>query len=194
MKNLFLLSLILGVTLCSEAQVRLGVKAGYNLSTLRYIGLVQLTNQKSQSGFNAGLLVSIPLSEYISLQPEASYSTQGTKYQIDTANAAYHYNYLNIPILIKYLHATGLFAETGFHIGFPLIAKNVVAGKSEDIKSKTYSPDYAWVAGLGYIMPETNLSIDIRYNLGLISITSPEGGDLTRVKNSVFQIDLIYLF
>src|SRR6516225_1736405 len=106
MKKHLLLWLLLGTTLCIEAQVRLGVRAGYNSSTLRYIGLVQLANQKRQSGFNAGLLVSIPLSEYFSIQPEVGYSTQGTNYQMDTADASYHYNYLNIPVLIKYQHQT----------------------------------------------------------------------------------------
>jgi hypothetical protein len=193
MKIYFTLGLFFIAFLRSEAQVKIGVKTGYNLSTLQYSGVLYLNNKSNLSGFNAGILVSIPLSSYFSLQPEIVYSAQGTNYQIANADAAYHYNYLNIPILLKYQHPIGLFAETGVQISFPLSAKNIVAGKSEDIMSKTYSPDYAWVSGLGYKVPKINLSIDIRYNLGLINIAHQDAGDVN-IKNSVFQIGLFYLF
>jgi len=193
MKKNVLIWLITVTALRSEAQLKFGLKAGYNLSTLNYTGIPHLATKKNQSGFNAGILVSIPLSDYFSLQPEALYSAQGTNYQTGSADGAYHYNYINIPFLLKYKHPIGLFAETGLQISFLLSAKNIVTGESEDIKSKTYSPDYAWVGGMGYKIPDINLSMDIRYNLGLINIAQ-DAGDLSAIKNSVLQIDFIYLF
>src|SRR5262249_8892050 len=120
MKKNILMWLIIGAGLHSEAQVRFGLKAGYNLSTLNYSGIPHISDKKNQSGFNAGILVSITLSSYFSVQPEAAYSTQGTNYKVDGANAAYHYNYLIIPVLMKYQHPIGLFVETGLQIGFPI--------------------------------------------------------------------------
>ena len=193
MKYLLTLCIFTGFYKLSEGQVKMGVKAGYNLSTLLYTGVLTLQNQKDQSGFNGGIFASIPLSPYFSLQPEIVYSTQGTNYQVEAQNAAYHYNYLNFPLLIKYHHPVGLFAETGLQIGFPVTAKNVINGESVNILNKTYSPDYAWVIGLGYQIPEINLGIDIRYNLGLINIAHQEAGDIN-IKNSIFQFGLFYCF
>lgn len=193
MQKILLLVFASGCSLISRSQVHLGIKAGYNLSNLTYSGTLSLEGQKPLSSFNAGLFANLPISPTFSLQAEAQYSGQGTKYQNSSGSGSIQYGYLNVPVLIKYQHPTGLFAETGLQIGFLLNTTEKHDGTAIDPQNKTYSPDYAWAMGLGYQVPTTGFGIDLRYNLGVINILNYNGGD-ANVKNSVFQFDLYYLF
>jgi len=192
MKKIILVLSITCISFSTSAQVRFGVKAGYNLSTLIYSGTVTLDGEKSKSGFNAGLYASIPFSESFSLQPEFVYSQQGADFQNNTDKGTLNYDYLNIPVLIKYKLPVGLFLETGLQIGILLSANEKSNGNTSDIMYKTYSPDYAWPMGLGYEMPNKHFGIDVRYNLGLINIL--RSGSDVNVKNSVFQFGVFYTF
>jgi hypothetical protein len=58
------------------------------------------------------------------------YSGQGTDFQDNGANGSLRYGYLNIPVLIKYQHPSGVFAETGLQIGFPVSKKETLNGNS----------------------------------------------------------------
>ena len=113
--SLFGLTLFLFAT----AQPKFGVKAGYNVSNLSTSGVLSYGSQQAISSFNAGLLGNLPFSNSFSLQVEVLYSGQGTDYQNNNTTGSLRYGYLNIPVLIKYQHESGLFAETGLQIGFP---------------------------------------------------------------------------
>ena len=138
------------------------------------------------------MYASIPFGETFSLQPEIFYSEQGTSFQNSIANGKLNYDYLNIPVLIKYKHPMGVFLETGLQIGILLSANEKNNGTTTDIKYKTYSPDYVWAMGLGYQIPDMHFGVDLRYNLGLINILR-SGSDVS-VKNSVFQFGAFYTF
>jgi hypothetical protein len=192
MKKIFLLLSLAFFPFFAGAQVRFGVKAGYNSSTLIYSGTLSLDGEKPKSGFNTGLYASIPFSKSFSLEPECIYSQQGTSFQNDTAHGTLNYDYINIPVLIRYRLAMGLFFETGLQVGILLSANEKSNGNSTDIMYKTYSPDYSWPMGLGYEMPNKHFGIDLRYNLGLINIL--RSGSDANVKNSVFQFGVFYTF
>ncbi len=175
-----------------NAQVRFGVKAGYNLSTLIYSGTTSLDGEKSKSGFNAGVYANIPLSASFSLIPECVYSAQGAGFQNSSYHGNLNYDYLNIPVLIRYTLPMGIFFETGLQTGILLSASEKMNGNTTDIMYKTYSEDFAWPIGLGYQIPDQHFGIDLRYNLGLINI-SKSNSDVN-VKNSVFQFGIFYTF
>jgi len=190
MKKMFLVLIAAGSCLFGSAQVQFGVKAGYNLDNV--------TMSPSQSGissrsdFNGGIFASIPLFSSCSLQPEVLYSGQGAAFSNSSATGKANYDYLNVPVLFKYQHHSGLFAETGPQIGFLLSAKETAAGQSVDTKSQSQSTDFSWVFGIGYKLP-FGLGIDARYNLGLTNINKDSQSNGT-IKNSVFQFGLFYLF
>jgi hypothetical protein len=175
-----------------SAQIRFGLKAGYNLSTLIYSGTSSLAGEKALSGFNGGVYASIPFSKSFSLQPEILYSEQGAGFQNSGAQGKLQYDYLNIPVLVRYKLPQGLFLETGLQLGILLSAKEKNNGNDFDIRSATYSPDYAWAMGLGYQIPDKNFGVDLRYNLGLINIAKSASD--VNVRNSVFQFDVFYTF
>jgi len=182
MKKLVFLSTVLTVSvLGANAQVQLGFKAGANFATI-----TDNTGGKLMVNFNAGILAKIPLTEALSLQPEAVYSGQGVK----GSGGKISLNYINIPVLLTYTLPEGLFFQTGPQMGFLLSAKaKGDDGTSEDLKPLFSSTDFAWVFGTGFLFPDTNFGLNARYNLGISSLGKDGGSS----KNSVFQIGIFLL-
>jgi opacity protein-like surface antigen len=167
----------------SHAQdVRFGAKGSLVLST--FSG----EDAEMKVGFNLGALVQIPVAEQFMIQPELVYSAQGAKAEDDDSKLAL--GYINVPVLAKYQSTSGFFAETGPQVGFLLSAKAKEDGDSQDVKDQLKKVDFSWGFGIGY-QTASNLGINARYNLGLSTL--PDEGD-AKVKNSVFQIGVFYLF
>ena len=192
MKKIILVPAVMCFAALVHAQVRFGVKAGYNLSTLVYSGTFSLEGEKPKSGFNAGIFAVIPFSESFSLVPELIYSSQGTNVQNSYGNGHLDYDYINIPVLLRYKIPMGIYFETGLQTSILLSANEKSNGNTMDIMYRTYSTDFAWPIGLGYQIPDLHIGIDLRYNLGLIDIQKSSSDE--NVKNSVFQFGIFYLF
>lgn len=191
MKILTIVFLAAVSCLSSNAQIQFGVKAGANFSTLTGS---DVSGAKTKVGFQGGVLVGVPLADVLSLQPEVNYSMQGAKSSSSGVNFSLSENYLNVPVLFKYNHESGFFAETGPQIGFLLSAKVSGGGNSVDVKSDYKSTDFSWAFGLGYLVKSINAGIDARYNLGLTNIAASGSGSTGTVKNSVIQVGIFYLF
>jgi Outer membrane protein beta-barrel domain len=194
MKRLALVFITATSFATANAQFAFGVKAGGNFSTLTG----DVDGAQTLFGFNAGAYVKLPLARFVSLQPELVYSGQGATYNTGDGTESQHLNYVNVPILLKFAHRSGLYLETGPQAGFLLSANDKLAGNSTDIKSDLKSADFAWVFGFGFKVPRSPLGIDFRYNAGLSNIVSdqqvnPGGNTQTTVHNGVFQIGLTYV-
>jgi hypothetical protein len=195
MKRMFLVILAAGSAAVANAQIQFGVKAGVNLANLSLSNNNSGISLSNKTDFNAGALLSIPLFSSFHLQPEVMYSNQGASTVISGTTYKINYSYLNVPVLFKYQHETGLFAETGPQFGFLLSAKQTASGQpTSDTKSDTQSTDFSWAFGVGYKIPIINLGIDARYNLGLTNLAKSSSNADGTAKNSVFQIDLFYMF
>jgi hypothetical protein len=190
MKKLVVLVLTTGVFFTASAQIQFGVKAGANFATLAGSGSEGATTKVD---FHGGGFAHIPLANSFFLQPELVYSRQGAKATSDGLVFNINQSYLNIPVLAKYQHSSGLYGETGPQLGF-LLAANVKAGaSSQDVKSSYKSTDFSWAFGVGYMIPSISAGIDARYNLGLSNIAAQEVSGYS-VRNSVFQLGVFYLF
>ena len=177
--------------MAASAQIQFGLKAGANFAMLTGSGV---TGAKTLVGFHGGGLVAIPLFMDFSLQPEVVYSGQGAKGTDDTgAEFKVTQNYLNVPVLFKWNHSSGFFAETGPQVGILLSAKDKQGSTTIDAKSAYNSTDFCWVFGIGYLINSANIGIDARYNLGLSNISKYSSNGMT-VKSSVIQVGLFYLF
>src|SRR5580692_6280161 len=185
MKNLMIIFLV-GIS-CSKtyAQIQFGVKVGANFSTLTGADVI---GAKTKVGFQGGVLAGIQLTGAFSSQPEVNYSMQGAKGNTTGVDYSFSQNYLNVPVLFKYKHQSGLFAETGPQIGFLMSAKVSGGGTTIDVKSAYKSTDVSWVFGLGYLVKSINAGIDARYNLGLTNNAASGSGSTGTVKNSVIQV------
>ena len=191
MKKVLLLVFPLVIAYATQAQVEFGIKAGYNHSNFIYSGS-GLGDIGSRTNFNAGIFASIPFSKHFFLQPELVYSGQGIG-ATDSIPENIYNNYLNVPVLIKYQHQSGLFAESGPQTGFLLNSQLETSPMYTDSKNSTKSTDFSWVFGLGYKIPTVNLGLDFRYNLGLTNVVK-DNYYQGSAKNAVFQLDLFYQF
>jgi Outer membrane protein beta-barrel domain len=191
MKRMLLVLIAAGSFMFASAQIQYGVKAGYNLANLTFSP--SQSGVSSLSNFSGGVFASVPLFSTCTLQPEILYSGQGASFSDSLVGSGkVNYGYLNVPVLFKYQHESGLFAETGPQVGFLLSAKESAGGQTADLKSNSQSVDFSWAFGIGYKLP-MGFGIDARYNLGLTNINKNSQGGGT-VKNSVFQFGLFYQF
>lgn len=198
MRKITLIAFVLFIGLAtSQAQVRVspGIRGGLNLSTL-----TNIDDNSMKSDFYVGGLVEIKFNKYFTLQPELTYSRQGSEgreYYYDTdsfENTTYELNYVTIGAVAKFN-----FGGQGFHI---------LAGPSVDIKTSDnfgqygYDPidtDFAFTAGIGYSLPN-GLTFEARFKQGLIDIYGYDGIDYDDyygdqvILNQVLQFGISYTF
>jgi len=198
MRKIILIVTILFIGLAtSQAQVRVspGIRGGLNLSTL-----TNIDDNSMKSDFYVGGLVEIKFNKYFTLQPELTYSRQGSEgreYYFDTdsfENTKYELNYVTIGAVAKFN-----FGGQGFHI---------LAGPSLDIKTSDnfgrygYDPintDFSFTGGIGYSLPN-GLTFEARFKQGLIDIYGYDGIDYDDyyydqvILNQVLQFGISYTF
>ncbi|MBS7232296.1 PorT family protein [Flavobacterium psychroterrae] len=185
----------------SAQETRFGVKAGANLSTFGG----DAEDAKSLVGFQVGGFAEIKLTDKFAIQPEILFSTQGAKSEESGLGYSYEdkilLSYLNIPVMAKYYVAEKFSVEAGPQIGFLLSAKDKYefsdngmsdSGK-QDVKDNYESIDFGVNFGAGYDFTE-NLSVGLRYNLGLSNIAKTEDGEDFKMNNSVFSLSVGYKF
>lgn len=167
--------------------MNLGIKAGVNGYTLdKYAA-----DNRWKTGFHAGLLSHIHLNKQWALQPELTYSMQGTEYVSGGVKSQVKLGYINVPVLVQYMFNNGFRLEAGPQVGFLLSAKSETNDVKTDIQDNFSNIDVSIGAGLGYVHPPTGLGIDARYNFGLNNINEVGSSD---VSNRGFQVGLFYLF
>lgn len=167
--------------------VNLGIKAGLNIYTLDNYAI----DNGSATGFHAGLLGHIHLSRQWAIQPEVTYSMQGTEYKSGGVESDVKLGYINVPILAQYMFNNGFRLEAGPQVGFLLSAKSESSNIKTDVQNNFSNIDFSIGAGVGYVHPPTGLGIDARYNFGLNNINEVNSTD---VSNRGFQVGLFYLF
>lgn len=187
-------------------ETKFGVKGGLNISTL--VGDTDGLDVKSLVGYNVGAFAAIKINEKFTVQPEVLYSTQGAKFQnagadvngtFYTGDIDFKLSYINIPVMFKYYANEKINFELGPQIGFLTSAKTETKldgfnqTVKQDAKDFFNSVDFGLVFGAGYDFTE-HFFVDARYNLGLANIAKTEDGDNSKLKNSLFSINLGYKF
>ncbi len=187
MKKLALVFLAgMSIATAAHAQFQFGVKAGANFSSVNGNATSDVS---TLAGFNGGVYFKLPVVGHWSIQPELLYSGQGFEDNSGGFTSKQHFNYFNIPLLLKYTHFSGLFLETGPQFGV-LTSANVKGDNiSVDDKSYYHSADFSWVVGIGFKIPTTPLSIDARYDFGISNIQDNTTNGT--VRNGSFQIGLM---
>lgn len=195
MKNIFkLLAAFILISSQANAQWNIGGKIGVNRSNIDYPGSIE--NPSFRTGINIGFVASYMLSERFDIQGELLYSTRGFKEKalIQTANdpsnakdLTCRYNYLDIPVVVKYYIHSGFNIHLGPQLGITLSNSVKIDNKKQtDIEfGKLNDYELGLVGGLGYEFPN-GLFIDGRYLLGLTSKHS--------IENRSIQLALGYKF
>ncbi|MBS1606833.1 MAG: PorT family protein [Bacteroidetes bacterium] len=170
----------------ANAQFQFGAKGGLNFAT---ISGSDAGDASTRVNVNLGVYARLPLAEKISLQPELVYSNQGAS--VNKGSVAY--NYINIPVLLRYYAGSGFSIFTGPQVGFLVGAHYKENGNSINVKDLYNSGDFAWAVGIGYKIPATKLGLDARYNFGIANIEDREKtGSTGSIRNGVFQLGVTY--
>lgn len=208
MKKQFLLfSTILFFGLVN-AQTSFGVKAGYNLSNMKWTSSSESSDYKfdSKSYFYIGALIENRVSERFSLQGELLYTELGGKttqenFQlvgnqiVDTGyqNIYYKFPQIQVPISAKYYFVPNFSISTGLNIGINISPKVKVdpegfiaqSGKVETIKTLNIFP----FLGSEYQINK-NIFADLRYNFNFFKISTSQ----IDTKIGFLQVGLGYKF
>lgn len=178
MKKVLLVALlVLGLTNLNAQETKFGIKGGINFAQIT--GANSLNTERI-TDFNIGVMAEIPISEKFSFQPELLYSKQGSSVNFD---------YLNIPLLVKYYVIEGLSITAGPQVGYLLSANT----SGVNVKSSFKTIDFGVSVGLSYQF-KNGLSLGARYNRGLSNISTGVATQYasTKIKNEVFLLSIGY--
>lgn len=165
-----------------QAEFSLGVKGGMNLAEF------DEPESYYKVAFHGGTFFLIKLGK-IGIQPEILFSQQGGNF-----SRAYWreltLNYLTIPFMIKVYVVGGLNVQAGPQISYLLSAS---AGDG-NVDDNITNPDKSVNIGLGWDLPSSRLSVDARYNLGVVNLAFEDDEYKNYYKSRVIQISLGYKF
>jgi len=206
MKTIFTIVFVLLVfTTLPQAQMQLGLKAGLNIATVSGTDADNLfeTSLDSRTGFNGGIFFMYQFNNLFAIQPEAYYTMKGAATNLMGADITLKLDYVEIPVLFKVIIPTeGTNLKPSLFVGPALAFKTGAKIKGEnqnqsaeiDIDSLVTSTDFSLVfgGGVGFMIGNNELGVDIRYNLGLT--TWDDTSDPFDVKNNVLSFNAYYGF
>ncbi len=182
-RKFFLLITLALLFIPLHAQWFIGGKLGLNASTMNLPGEGKNPSYNN-IGINGGLASEYQFNQYFSLLSELLYMKQGfsdkiIEYETPSDSKSLKFNMyfhcLEIPILVKFKHKTGLNLQVGPQIGL-LLKQNIELEEETQSQSREKRPvNLSMVVGIGYDTVY-NLSFDLRYQLGLTSIYKENNG------------------
>lgn len=142
MKNLavrgtiIILIIIFFTYIKSQAQLGLGIKGGFNLSFINNMNPIPKDGQSISWGFLDGnlygVIVNYNISPRFALKTDLLYSTQGNRFTLKEkdlrSTTTHRFNYLQLPILVKYNLTHGRFKwfiNAGPYIAYLLSVKYI---------------------------------------------------------------------
>lgn len=186
MKRIFLLLAFAGTFAVANAQTKLGLKGGLNVADF---GGEDADNVDAKLGIHIGGFASFGLGNKFSIHPELLFSTQGGKVDQPGEDAKIRFNYINIPVMIRYELISGLNAELGPQFGFAVSQKWKRDDFTVDVNDNYKGFDLGLGIGASYQLPSTPLGIGARYIFGLSRLD--DDGD-AKLFNRVFQLGITY--
>ncbi len=205
-----------------NAQITYGVKGGLNLANFH--GNVEDT--KFLPNFNVGGFINHKLTDKLQIQPEILYQGMGAKLEKrlseqignlvldEKINETFNFNYISLPVIIRYFLVNGLFAEFGPQFSFAVSQKvkyEITANKNgvnetdsgvknlsdyynDQVSIKKF--DFSLAFGTGYIWTN-GIGLNFRYNYGANAFIEQDYLSIKKylhAKNSVIMLGASYSF
>ena len=186
---LFLLNSLL---LFSQAEPRVGLKAGYNLTQGNASG-VDGVSYSGGGGFSVGIYRDFKLGDKLGLESGLIVDKYGTKYiilggGIGFTNASDKFTYLTIPFILQVQPKGKVSINTGPQLGFLLSAKTESGSQEEDVKEYTKGSMFNWAIGLE-VNTGSNMDLGFRYLIGLTDIN-----DAKDIIDASYKLNTIQLY
>lgn len=191
--NTILMSMLLIVlaSATTQAQIKLGVRAGLNASNVSFSSL---PDRSERFGYHVGIFADVPvLPKFMSLQPEVSFSTKGAGFKFINERQTVDVNYVDLllPVAFK-LAAFDL--QVGPFVSYLVSKPNFTVYSDNRVIADAFKKfDAGLTAGLSYNI--NKISIGVRYNQGFVNVTQDNAQlFLGNGKNAVGQVSLGYKF
>lgn len=172
-------AMLLNTIAFSQVTFKPGVRAGLNYASISNI------DDDSKAAFYAGIFGELKLGDKYALQPEITYSQQGSKdidldyLAVRITNKFYFFNE-DLPIFI--LISPGF--DFNLHGDTHSYSNSYGAGVN-------FEADLSFSGGIGYDFP-FGLGVEARYKQGIIDVL--DSSDPVSRLNSLFQIGALYKF
>ena len=227
MRNLinktFLCVMLVCFTLSAQAQIRYGVKAGFNASSMNSLDEMFNTlsgfeledasidfSSKFKAGFHLGLIFQYNFENKLFIQPELLFSNQGSKLEAKLAyggitekdSESTTVNYLQLPIYVGYKFNAGqnldIIAGVGPYLAYGIYASDFL-GTDEDTFDilKRFDAGLSVMAGIEY----DKLQMTLGFDLGLVDAIGLDGWKtakdiygLSSVCNRNIKVSVGYFF
>jgi hypothetical protein len=150
-----------------------GIKGGFNMSNLYND---DADDENILYGFNAGLYATLPISDFVAIQPELLFTTKGAELEYNnafaTGNAKFKLNYIEVPLLVRVNLTKNFNIQAGGYASYLVSSKVTGDGDfefNEDIDTDDLNKfDAGIAAGVG--VDFSPISIGLRYNYGLTKV------------------------
>jgi hypothetical protein len=203
MKKLIFVSLMVLLAV-SVSFSQFGIKGGVNLGTVSGDDKSRYgVDPTSKLGITAGVSYRLGLIAGFAIQPEVLYMQKGTIYDNPFHKATMTFNYIEIPVLVKFsplpLPVVSPYIEGGVSYGILVSAKEkmeytggTLPTTDTDIKSGMSKGDISILIGIGVEL--AMLDINARYVIGLTKITKDFSGNEVKVYNRGIMITAGFRF
>ena len=186
----------------AEGAIKFGLKGGVNFANMS--GRDIDPGWKGTTRFAAGGFFALKINKLLAIQPEFFYSLKGGRWDSifygDQISVKANFAYLDIPFLVKIYIPMSAQSKLqpnfflGPYAGIRMSAKIRVTtpdGSQEDDMEDPKSLDFGLTAGAGidFSLGKGKLIFDVRYSLGLSTISKIE-----EIKNNVFALMAGYSF
>lgn len=172
-----------------------GIKGGLNMSNF-YTD--DADDKNVLFGFNAGLYATLPISDFVAIQPELLFTTRGSELEYNNPVGEnqinkYKLNYIELPLLVRVnvtknfnIHAGGYAA---YMVSSKLTGQGPIDFENEFDTDDFNKFDAGIAAGVG--VDFNPISVGLRYNYGLTTIVK-DGDDSSDIKNTNLSLYLSY--
>ncbi len=202
MKKIVLTAILLATASITFAQFNFGIRGGLNLSDYS-----NLDNSSKKTDYYVGAILSIKFGDFYTLQPEFTYSKQGTKLngtQPYLASNTIGVNYFSVDVANKLAIGNNVHFIIGpyFDIVMDKDIKEIRNADSYYNRYETTGVDLGFIFGLGFDVTK-NLTIEARYKQGFIGVIDNLENNNTDASyyydedphlNKVFQVGITYKF
>ncbi len=175
----------------SEAQIRFGVRAGLNATNMSF---TSLPSKSEKFGFHAGVFAEVPIvTDFMTLQPEVSYSTKGTRFKPATVSQILNLNYVDVfvPVAFK-LSMFDL--QVGPFVSYMISKPDYTNYSDNKITVDAFKKVDVGLTG-GLTVNFDKIFIGVRYNQGFMDVTKDNArAILGSGKNAVGQVSVGYKF
>ncbi len=176
-----------------QAQWEVGGLIGFNVAGISVNPGSGSEDYSSRFGFGIGLVADRPLTDRIYLHAEPMFLQKGSTLETSNFTAVYKLNYIEIPIMFKYIFQNSAswlpYAMAGPSFGFLTSAKfDIDEGGEQDEKDNSNTFDFGLGFGGGVSYPYNNKTFfaETRYVFGLTNVNAES--DESTVKNRGLQV------